>query len=60
MFLREERLAELREKFSEPKDFPICDKCRKTTKGKYVWKIGDYVVCEDCIDDFKEYMEEEY
>lgn len=59
MYIGDDRITELREKFSEPKSFPICDKCRKSTEGKYVWEIGDYVVCEDCIDDCKRYMEEE-
>ena len=60
MEFNDERIAEIREKHSEAREYPVCDDCLKTTKGKHIYRIGDSVICEDCIDNHQEYMEEEY
>lgn len=41
---KEERLENL----------PVCDQCGEHIQDDYMYVIGDYTLCEECLKDFRE------
>lgn len=39
---------------------PHCDLCGEPIWDDYAYRIGEYLVCESCMEDSKESVEEDY
>ncbi len=35
-------------------NLPVCDQCGEHIQDDYMYVIGDYTLCEECLKDFRE------
>lgn len=47
--------AYCREQDKYMEQMPYCDECGQRIEDEFCYKIGDYIMCEECIDRCRKY-----
>ena len=48
-----------REQHEREKDKPRCAECGRPIRNEYAYRIGCKLYCRECVEDAKEYIQEE-